>query len=215
MALARDRYPLFYALSQTGRAIAAAHAEGVWRLRMHGLSAPELDRPPLDIEVKRTPAAAKDGLSVDSVTGVAAATHGDVFTDAATIGALWSSLPELFNLLPASSDTGPNPLRLVPENPGPENLHLQTDPGHIYATVVGFSGTADELASYLTNTTRPATTHSYVSRRASHTSDSTPYAGTDSCFGGTRMPRLSTATSLPSTVSRPQRVRAFRPRPAG
>jgi hypothetical protein len=142
--------PLFYALSQAGRAIAAAHAEGVWRLRMHGLSAPELDRPPLDIEVKRTPAAATDGSSVDSVTGVAAATHGDVFTDAATIGALWSSLPELFNLLPASSDTGPYPLRLVPENPGPENLHLQTDPGHIYATVVGFSGTADELASYLT-----------------------------------------------------------------
>lgn len=53
--------PLFYALSQAGRAIAAAHAEGVWRLRMHGLSAPELDRLPLDIEVKRAPAAAKDG----------------------------------------------------------------------------------------------------------------------------------------------------------
>jgi len=143
--------PLFYALSQAGRAIAAAHAEGVWRLRMHGLSAPELDRAPLSIEVNRTPAAAKDGSSVDSVTGVAAATRSDVFPDATTIGALWSSLPELFHLLPASSDTGPNPLRLVPEDPDPENLHLQIDPGHVYATVVGFSGTADELVSYLTD----------------------------------------------------------------
>jgi hypothetical protein len=142
--------PLFYALSQAGRAIAAAHADGAWRLRMHGLSAPELDRAPLGIEVNRTPAAAKDGSSVDSVTGVAAATHSDVFTGAATIGALWSSLPELFDLLPASRHAGPTPLRLVPEDPEPENLHLQIDPGHVYATVVGFSGTADELASYLT-----------------------------------------------------------------
>ena len=34
--------PLFYALSQAGRAIAAARAEVDWRLRGHGLSAPLL-----------------------------------------------------------------------------------------------------------------------------------------------------------------------------
>lgn len=140
--------PLFYALSQAGRAIAAAHAEGVWRLRMHGLSAPELDQALLAIEVNRTPAKAKDGSWVDSVTGVAAATHSEMFSAAATIGALWTSLPELLDFRPQSPNVGPDPL-LVPENPGPENLHLQTDPGHLYATVVGFSGTADELAGYL------------------------------------------------------------------
>ena len=143
--------PLFYALSQAGRAIAAAHAEGVWRLRMHGLSAPGLDRAPLGIEVNRMPSAAKDGSSVDSVSGVAAATGSEVFTGAATIGALWSSLPELFHLLPASCHGMPTPLRLVPENPEPENLHVRIDPGHLYATVVGFDGTADELATYLKN----------------------------------------------------------------
>jgi hypothetical protein len=139
--------PLFYALSQAGRAIAAAHAEGVWRLRMHGLSAPDLDRAPQAIEVRRAPR--ENESWVDSVTGVAAATRTGVFTDTATIGALWASLPELFNLQPTSPDADPRPLRLVPENPGPENLHLQTDPGHVYATVVGFSGTADELVRHL------------------------------------------------------------------
>jgi hypothetical protein len=141
--------PLFYALSQAGRAIAAAYAPKVWRLRMHGLSAPELDSTPLAIEVKRAPATSKDGSSVDSITGVAAATQSEVFSQATTIRDLWASLPELLDLQPASLDTGPTPLRLVPENSGPENLYVQTDPGHVYATVVGFFGTADELASSL------------------------------------------------------------------
>jgi hypothetical protein len=98
--------PLFYALSQAGRAVAAAHAEGAWRLREHGLSAPELDPAPLDIEVKRTAGASNEGRAVDSVTGVADASHSEVFAEAPTIGALWSSLPEVFELLPASFDAG-------------------------------------------------------------------------------------------------------------
>jgi hypothetical protein len=141
--------PLFYALSQAGRAVAAGHAEGAWRLRGHGLSAPELDPAPLDIEVKRTAGASKEGRAVDSVTGVADASRSEVFADAATIGALWSSLPEVSELLPASFDAGPCPLLLVPDNPGAENVRLLTDPGHVYATVVGFCGTGDELARYL------------------------------------------------------------------
>jgi hypothetical protein len=143
--------PLFYALSQAGRAISAAAAGGVWRLRMHGLSAPELDEAPLAIEVHRMPAEAKDGSSVDSVTGVADATHSQIFSGAATIGALWASLPELLDLRTGSFARAASPLRLVPESPGPENLHLRTDPGHVYATVVGFAGTADELASHLSD----------------------------------------------------------------
>ncbi len=141
--------PLFYALSQAGRAVAAGHAEGAWRLRGHGLSAPELDPASLDIEVKRTAGVSKDRRSVDSVTGVADASRGEVFADAATIGALWSSLPEVFELLPASFDAGPCPLLLVPDSPGAENVRLLTDAGHVYATVIGFCGTGEELARCL------------------------------------------------------------------
>jgi YaaC-like Protein len=141
--------PLFYALSQAGRAIAAAHAEGIWQLRTHGLTAPDLDAAPPSIKVHRSQAAANDGAWVDSFTGVAAATNADIFASAASLGALWASLPELVDLHPPALASAPGPLRLVPEDPGPENLHLQTDPGHVYASVVGFPGSAEELATYL------------------------------------------------------------------
>lgn len=141
--------PLFYALSQAGRAVAAARAGGVWRLRMHGLGAPDLDDAPLSIKVHRTPAAAKDGSSVDSFTGVGAATKVELFESTASLGALWASLPELVDLYPRSPGSTPTPLRVVPEDPGPENLHLRTDPGHVYATVVGFPGAAGDLAVHL------------------------------------------------------------------
>lgn len=141
--------PLFYALSQAGRAIAAAHAEGTWRLGSHGLSARELDPALLEVEVKRAAVASRDGRPVDSVTGVADATRSEVFAGAVAIGSLWGSLPEVFELLPASFDAGPCPLLLVPDGPGAENVRLLTDPGHVYATVVGFSGSGDELARYL------------------------------------------------------------------
>src|ERR1035437_10216033 len=84
---------------------------------------------------------------VDSVTGVADASRSEVFAEAATIGALWSSLPDVSELLPASFDAGPSPLLLVPDSPGAENVRLLTDAGHVYVTVVGFSGTGNELAS--------------------------------------------------------------------
>jgi hypothetical protein len=141
--------PLFYALSQAGRAISAAHAEDTWRLGSHGLSARELGPALLDVEVKRMAVANKDGRPVDSMTGVAAATQSEVFAGAVAIDSLWASLPELFELLPASLDPGPLPLLLVPDSPGAENVRLLTDSGHVYATVVGFSGTGDELARYL------------------------------------------------------------------
>jgi YaaC-like Protein len=135
--------PLFYALSQAGRAIAAAHAERAWRLRWHGLSSRVLDVAPLDIEVKRAPAADDEG-SVDSVTGVAAATGTEVFAKSATIGALWSSLPEVFSLLPASFETGLTPMRLALE-PDPEGLHRHIDRAHVYAVAIDFDGSPNEL----------------------------------------------------------------------
>src|SRR4051794_26337130 len=72
---------LFYALSQAGRAMAAAHGDARWRLRMHGLACPDLDQPVCDVEVLRQPKESKDGRAHDSFTGVAAATKSLVFDD--------------------------------------------------------------------------------------------------------------------------------------
>jgi len=142
--------PLFYALSQAGRAIAAAHAETAWRLRWHGLSSQELSMAPLDIEVSRMAAVSKDERSVDSVTGVADATGSEVFAKATTIGALWSSLPEVFDLLPASFSRELIPMRLVLE-PDPEGLRGRIDQAHLYTVAVDFDGTPDELDNDLSD----------------------------------------------------------------
>lgn len=137
-------WPLFYALSQAGRAIAAAHAESAWRLRWHGLSSQELSVAPLDIEVRRTAAASKDGRSVDSVTGVASATGSEIFVEMATIGALWSSLPEVCDLLPPSFDAGLRPMRFALE-PDPEGLRRGIDRAHLYVAAIDFDGSPVEL----------------------------------------------------------------------
>ena len=102
---------------------------------------------------------------MDSVTGVADASRGEVFADAATIGALWSSLPEVFELLPASFDAGPCPLLLVPDSPGAENVRLLTDAGHVYATVIGFCGTGRSLRGACSRSIRPLAVQSCVSRK--------------------------------------------------
>jgi hypothetical protein len=137
--------PLFYALSQAGRAIAAAHCCDPWRLRRHGLSTGDLSLPVLDVAVERAVAAAKDGSSVDSVTGVAAATAGESFEGAITIGEAWGSLPEISALLP--TERAQVPLLLVPE-PDPERIRARTDPGHVYAILL-YQGTAEEAAAAL------------------------------------------------------------------
>jgi hypothetical protein len=136
--------PLFYALSQAGRAIAAAHVESSWRLRWHGLGSPQLGVAPLAVEVKRTPAANEDEGSVDSVTGVADAIGSDIFADTATIGALWASLPEVFDLLPPSFVGELIPIRLALQ-PDPQGLHLRIDPGHVYAVAIDCDDSPDEL----------------------------------------------------------------------
>lgn len=133
--------PLFYALSQAGRAIAAAHAEPPWQLRRHGLSAPELSVPILDVKAKRSTQV--DGRASDSVTGVARATESEVFENAASIGALWSSLPEICELLPHRADGVRRPLRLVPRAKAIDLTKFdlrRSDPGHGNAILLGFTG---------------------------------------------------------------------------
>jgi hypothetical protein len=149
--------PLFYALSQAGRAIAATHAPGVWRLQRHGLGAPKLGTALLDVEVKRSPWA-KDsedaaGGWVDSVTGVAAATCSEIFSGDVTIREFWCSLPEVSSLLPVDHEPRPKPLALVGEETHDPNLpsvmRMRLDPAHVYAVVVGFQGSGEELEAYL------------------------------------------------------------------
>lgn len=133
--------PLFYALSQAERAIAADRVDDAWHLRGHGLIAPDLDGQIVDISVHRQ---RKDKPPVDSFAGVARATGGVPFDDAVTIGALWKSLPEIFELLPASVDVGPLPMRFAVE-PDPKGLRRQTDPAHVHAVAIDFDGSPDEL----------------------------------------------------------------------
>jgi YaaC-like Protein len=137
--------PLFYALSQAGRAIAADRADDPWQLRMHGLGTPDLDGEIVDVSVCRHQS--KD--NVDSFAGVARATGDVPFEGAVTIGALWSSLPEIFELLPASYSVHAVPLPLVPDSPTADNVRFLTDAQHVYATIVGFDGTSDELVKRL------------------------------------------------------------------
>jgi hypothetical protein len=142
--------PLFYALSQAGRAIAAAHATGSWRLRGHGLRAP-LDPTPLEVVVRRDPSEKKE--TTDSFSGVATATDAEIFAEGAAIGELWRSLPEVSSLLPAADEPRPRPLALVGEETHDPNLpsvmRMRLDPAHVYAVIVGFQGSGEELETYL------------------------------------------------------------------
>lgn len=147
--------PLFYALSQAGRALAAARAEKTWRLRGHGLSAPQLGASLLDVEIKRSGNASgrdndagREAEYTDSYTAAAFAAGSDAFPTAARIGELWRSLPEAYELLPQLSSTHPVPLRLVPRGEDPVQL-VTLDRGHASAILVGVDRPLDELDDYL------------------------------------------------------------------
>lgn len=81
--------PLFYALSQAGRAVAAAHAYEPWQLRGHGLQLKDEGQPLLNREI--SPA----GKSDASFRRVAQTVGSDVLEQSVTISALCASLPEL------------------------------------------------------------------------------------------------------------------------
>lgn len=94
--------PLFYALSQAGRAIAAARLPDAWKLRGHGLSCPDLSPPNvLDLAIEFKP---RSKAPPDSFHGVAAATQSATPTEPVRLGALWAALPDANSLL--ENDTG-------------------------------------------------------------------------------------------------------------
>jgi hypothetical protein len=91
--------PLFYALSQAGRAIAAANLADGWKLRGHGISCGDLSPTNvLDIEIKPWDSPSRD--EPDAFHGVAWATECETPKRPIKLGALWLALPEVSKLLP-------------------------------------------------------------------------------------------------------------------
>jgi hypothetical protein len=83
--------PLFYALSQAGRAITAAHGSLPWELRGHGLklSGPSSSQDLLKRVVSPNPNRARD----DSFSRVAQTIGSAVLTGPVELGSVWASLP--------------------------------------------------------------------------------------------------------------------------
>lgn len=99
--------PLFYALSQAGRAVAAAHGGEPWQLRGHGLKLKEGTEALLDRRV--TP----EGRAEASFRRVAEVTGSDVLEQPVTLSALCASLPELA-VDPSLCGANLRALRVVP-----------------------------------------------------------------------------------------------------
>jgi len=96
---------LFYALSQAGRAIAAARLEGEWRLQGHGLESSDLDAEDLcRVRIRAKPTKKQ---RPDSFGGVCRATGAEPLQSSTTIGELWASLPGLEKLLPELEERKP------------------------------------------------------------------------------------------------------------
>jgi hypothetical protein len=109
--------PLFYAISQAGRAITAAHAEEPWELSGHGLKHTN-EQTPLRSLVRPDPG------PKDAFSRVCQATGDGHLLGAVELGGLWASLPELFTVdLP--EETWRRPLRVIPKKVSPELVILE------------------------------------------------------------------------------------------
>lgn len=110
--------PLFYALSQAGRAIAAANLPDAWKLYGHGISCGDLSqRNVLDLEIK--PLKRPDARQPNSFHGVTWATGCEAPAEPITLGALWLALPEVSKLIPDAdgAERWPEALIVVPSEP--------------------------------------------------------------------------------------------------
>lgn len=105
--------PLYYALSQAGRAIAAAHVMQPWELRGHGLKVC-VQTSPLSTIVRPVPG------PQDSFSRLCSASPGPL-TEPVGVEALFASLPDLFGVdVPGESRRRPL------------SVHLEPMDGHIY-----------------------------------------------------------------------------------
>lgn len=103
---------LYYGLVQAGLAIAAAHEPDPWSFNKHGLKLGDLRAELEDIAVQ------PDGNG--AFQKVASATNSSEIIGPVSIGALWSSLPDLCDSAPlGSSSKFPHALYLTVDNPPP------------------------------------------------------------------------------------------------
>ncbi|GAB3362704.1 hypothetical protein GCM10027360_26880 [Amycolatopsis echigonensis] len=132
--------PLYYALNQAGRAIAALHAVGSWELKGHGLKAKTDASRINDMTVEL------QGKESGAFHAVAAATGSPSLPSAVSVEALWASLPEFMdNPLPGSERD--RVLRIFPEMPVPGHA-----PPLIYeATITRLPGIAPEKESWVSS----------------------------------------------------------------
>ena len=94
--------PLFYSLSQAGRAIAAARLSDRWRLAGHGLSAPPKEVGDVTELVLHPRAEAKSMTGSDrrsSFAGVAKAIGSDGLTGEVQLGEVWAAVPDMIEPL--------------------------------------------------------------------------------------------------------------------
>ena len=98
--------PLYYAMSQAGRAIAAAHADQPWKLKGHGLrheSGHSIFQSVITLEPDCT----------DLFSHVCGAVSQDLLTESVELGALWASLPEFWGI-ELRRERWPRALRVMP-----------------------------------------------------------------------------------------------------
>jgi hypothetical protein len=144
--------PLFYAISQAGRAITAARGEEPWELSGHGLKH-TIKQTLLQSLVK------PESGTKDSFSRVCEATGNGHLTGPVELGGLWASLPELFTVdLP--EEAWRRPLRVIPKEVPIEWLALERDifsatiaalPNRVLEGLEGHAlgkALADELAWY-------------------------------------------------------------------
>lgn len=90
--------PLFYAMSQAERAIAAAYLPHVWKLHGHGIKCGDLSiESVLDLEIE--PQRGANRSKPTSFRGVTWATDCDAPTEPMKLGALWSALLQVSRLI--------------------------------------------------------------------------------------------------------------------
>lgn len=145
--------PLFYALSQAGRAVAAAHLPTPWQLRGHGLSVAANAASVLDTSLEPV------GRGGDSFSGVARAVGSPPLGGAVPLGALWAANPDLLDApIPESAGSWPRAIHVpigaqslstsAPAEPAPDPSTTRVTTGQMLSAALALPGeTAAEVVA--------------------------------------------------------------------